>query len=145
MPRNISIKLGRAKATAELLEDAAPKTCDFVWRMLPITGKTGHSMESGREVFVELRKSLDIEPENRTIYQIPGDIQIYCKPVFPPLEGPPVPVISYIYDRDSQIRDVRGPIPVNLFAHVTHGLNHLASESILMRREGFKRALIERA
>ncbi|MFH0848810.1 MAG: DUF3830 family protein [archaeon] len=145
MVKRILIKLGSAKAIAELMEDEAPQTCMKIWDALPITGRTGHSMESGREVFVELKHDLGTEPENRTIYQIPGDVFTYHKPLLLPLTGSPRPVISYIYDRDSQIRGPHGPIPVNLFARIAEGFDRLVEESVRMRREGFKRAVIERA
>ena len=142
--KRIRIKLGSAIALAELLEDEAPRTCALIWKQLPMTGKTGHSMESGREVFVEVRKNLRPEPENRTIYQIPGDVVFYLKPILLPLIGRERPVISFIYDRDSQIRGPKGPIPVNLFARIVEGLPRLSQESVRMRQQGFKPAVIEK-
>ena len=145
MVRRITITLGKAKATAELLDSDAPKTCDVVWNMLPIEGRTGHTIESGKEVFMDLDQETRIVPENQTIHEILGDVVIYFKPTIPPPSLPPRPVISFIYERDAQIRSLHGPIPVNLFARITSGLKELGDEAVRMRREGYEKMKISKA
>ena len=145
MVRRIIIALGKARATTELLDEEAPNTCELIWNMLPIQGKTGHTIESGKEVFMELDSKPKLIAENQTIYEIPGDVVIYFKPTIPPPSLPPRPVISFIYERDAQIRSLHGSIPVNLFARITKGLNELADESIRMRREGYEKMKISKA
>ncbi len=139
------ISLGKAKASAELLDGDAPRTCDLVWKMLPLQGKTGHTIESGKEVFMILDREPELIPENQTIYEIPGDMVIYYKPTIPPPAQPPKPVISFIYERDAQIRSLHGPLPVNLFAQITEGLKELGDEAVRMRREGYDKMRISKA
>lgn len=143
--RKITITLGKAKATAELLDSDAPKTCDLVWKMLPLEGKTGHTIESGKEIFMILDSHPELTPENQTIYEIPGDVVIYYKPAIPPPAEPPKPAISFIYERDAQIRSLHGPVPVNLFARITEGLKELGDEAVRMRREGYEKMRINKA
>jgi len=145
MARRITINLGKARATAELLDDDAPKTCELVWSMLPVEGRTGHTMESGKEVFMDLDGKTRITPENQTIHEIPGDVVIYLKPTIPPPSLSPRPVISFTYERDAQIRSLHGPLPVNLFARITSGLKELGDEAIRMRREGYEKMRISKA
>ena len=145
MSRKITITLGKAKATAELLDEEAPKTCDLVWNMSPIEGKTGHTIESGKEVFMNLDRKIKLILENQTIHEIPGDVVIYIKPTIPPPTDPPRPVISFIYERDAQIRSLHGPVPVNLFARIVYGLKELGDEAVRMRREGYQNMRIGRA
>jgi len=150
MARKIEITLGKAKATAELLEHEAPKTCDQVWKLMPVDGPAMHSAESGREVFVQLPAGTSIEPENQTIYQIPRDVFIYRKPVIfiePkwPLHERTRPVIGWVYEKDTQIQGYPGgPLPVNLFARIVDGLESLGDEAPRMRREGFANMTIKR-
>jgi hypothetical protein len=145
MVRRIMITLGKARATAELLESDAPRTCDLVWKMLPLEGKTGHTIESGKEVFMILSTEPQLIPENQTIYEIPGDVVIYYKPTIPPPAEPAKPVISFIYERDAQIRSMHGPVPVNLFARITDGLSRLGDEAVRMRTQGYEKMRITRA
>jgi len=145
MSRKIAITLGKAKAKAELLDEDAPKTCDLVWNMLPIEGKTGHTIESGKEVFMNLDRKVKLVPENQTIHEIPGDVVIYFKQTIPPPAASPRPVISFIYERDAQVRSLHGPVPVNLFARITDGLKEIGDEAVRMRREGYQNMRISRA
>jgi hypothetical protein len=141
----IKVTLGEVTATAEFLEAEAPRTTALIWGMLPLEGKTGHSIECGREVFMILENEPEFFPENQTINQITGDLLFYYKPALPPPHDSPIPVISFIYGRDSQIRTLHGPVPVNLFARITNGLDLLADESIRMKKQGYERMRIEKA
>jgi hypothetical protein len=145
MARKITLTLGKAKATAELLDSDAPKTCELVLSMLPVEGRTGHTIESGKEVLMEIGPTTKIIPENQTIHEIPGDVVMYLKPTIPPPSIPSRPVISFIYERDAQIRSLHGPIPVNLFARITSGLKELGDEAVRMRREGYEKMRIIKA
>jgi hypothetical protein len=145
MARRITITLGKARAVAELLEDDAPKTCDLIWNMLPLEGITGHSIDSGKEVLMNLDREPGFFPENQTIHELPGDVIFYYKPTVPPPATLPKPVISFIYDRDTQIRSLHGTVPVNLFAHIVEGLEQLANEAVRMKKEGYEPMRIARA
>lgn len=143
--RRVLVALGKAEATAELLDVDAPRTSNLVWELLPLEGKAGHSIDSGKEVFMNLDIDHGFLPENQTIYEIPGDVVMYYKPTVPPPADPPRPVISVIYDRDTQIRSLRGPVPVNLFARIVAGLDQMGREAIRMKKEGYDRMKIIRA
>ena len=141
---NVSIRLGNAEAIAELDEAGAPKTAKWLRSVLPIERQAIHSMESGREVFVVVDETHehDIEEENQTIYQTVGDLFIYYKPaIFVKPEWPrhirDFLVIGFIYERDTAIRGMSGPLASNLVGRITHGLDALQREAPRMRREGF--------
>jgi hypothetical protein len=137
----VKIKLGNVEAIAELDERGAPKTTSWLKRTLPIAGQAVHSMENGREVYVVLGDTTQVADENQTIYQTVGDLLVYYKPaIFVQPEWPrhvrDVPVIGFIYERDSAIRGMSGPLATNLVGRITEGLDALAHEAPRMRREG---------
>ena len=137
----VRIRLGNVEAFAELDEKGAPNTTSWLKRALPIAGQAVHSMENGREVYVVLDDPTQIKDENQTIYQTVGDLFVYYKPaIFVRPEWPrhvrDVPVIGFIYERDSAIRGMSGPLATNLVGRITEGLDALAHEAPRMRREG---------
>jgi len=146
----VQITLGSAEAVAELDEKDAPKTTKWLKEMLPIERQAMHSMESGREVYVVLDTSHGIEEENQTIYQTVGDLIVYYKPAI--FVKPKWPrhirdflVIGFIYERDSAIRGMSGPLATNLVGKITEGIDALAREAPRMRREGFGKMRISLA
>ena len=56
MARTIELTLGLRGATcaAELLDVAAPRTCDAIWEALPIVGPLWHTKTAGNEVYTLL-------------------------------------------------------------------------------------------
>ena len=143
----VRITLGEAEAIAELEEGDAPRTTSWLKRILPLDLPAVHSMENGREVFVVLDDSAPVEEENQTIYQTVGDLFVYYKPaIFVQPEWPRYIrdnlVIGFIYERDSAIRGISGPLATNLIGHITVGMDALAHEAPRMRREGFGRMRI---
>jgi hypothetical protein len=138
----VQITLGSVDAVAQLDEKDAPKTTKWLKEMLPIERQAMHSMESGREVYVVLDTSHGIEEENQTIYQTVGDLIVYYKPaIFVKPQWPrhirDFLVIGFIYERDSAIRGMSGPLATNLVGKITEGIDALAREAPRMRREGF--------
>ena len=138
----MKITLGGAEAFAQLDENDAPKTATWLRTMLPIERQAVHSMENGREVYVVLDAPARVEEENQTIYQTVGDLVVYYKPaIFVHPEWPrhvrDVLVVGFIYERDSGIRGMTGPLATNLVGRITEGLDALAREAPRMRREGF--------
>ena len=138
----VKITLGSAEAFAQLDETDAPKATKWLKEMLPIEGQAVHSMENGREVYVVLDAPYSIEEENQTIYQTVGDLIVYYKPaIFVKPEWPrhirDFLVIGFIYERDSAIRGMSGPLATNLVGKITEGIDALAREAPRMRREGF--------
>jgi hypothetical protein len=136
----VRITLGGVEALAELDERDAPRTTAWLKRILPVERQAVHSMENGREVYVVLDDQ-DIPDENQTIYQTVGDLVVYYKPaIFVQPEWPRdvrnYPVIGFVYERDSAIRGISGPLATNLVGRITEGLDALAHEAPRMRREG---------
>jgi len=140
--RRIAIRFGRSEAVAELLEEEAPKSADLVWSLLPLKGKPFHTFESGREIFLQMPEpEPDIVPENQTIHQVPGDMFIYYKPsIYIEPEWPEVKrqavVIAFSYGRDTQIRGLYRPLPVNIVGRIVEGMGDLEDEAIRLRNEG---------
>ena len=143
----VKITLGKAVAYAQLEEKDAPKATKWLKEMLPIERQAMHSMENGREVYVVLDAPDRIEEENQTIYQTVGDLIVYYKPaIFVKPEWPrhirDFLVIGFIYERDSAIRGMSGPLATNLIGKITEGIDALAREAPRMRREGFEKMRI---
>lgn len=139
----VRIQLGSAEAIAELDEAGAPKTTTWLKSVLPLERQAIHSMENGREVFlvVDETHEHELEEENQSIYQAVGDLFVYYKPaIFVRSEWPrhvrDFLVVSFIYERDSAIRGISGPLASNLAGRITHGLDALQREAPRMRREG---------
>jgi len=146
----VRITLGSAEAFALLDEKDAPKTTKWLTETLPIERQAVHSMENGREVYVVLDSPHGMEEENQTIYQSVGDLIVYYKPaIFVTPEWPrhirDVLVIAFIYERDSGIRGMSGPLATNLVGRITEGIDALAREAPRMRREGFDKMRISLA
>jgi hypothetical protein len=143
----IKITLGTVDAFAELDERDAPKTTSWLKSILPIQRQAVHSMENGREVYAVLDDAPDVDAENQTIYQTVGDLLVYYKPAI--FVKPAWPrhvrdflVIGFIYERDSAVRGISGPLATNLVGRITDGIDALAHEAPRMRREGFGRMSI---
>ncbi|HLY22772.1 MAG TPA: DUF3830 family protein [bacterium] len=137
----VKITLGDVEAFAELDEQDAPKTTTWLKEMLPIEQQAIHSMENGREVYVVLDAADRVPEENQTIYQTVGDLFVYYKPaIFVTPEWPrhvrDLLVIGFIYERDSAVRGIDGPLATNLVGRITEGIDALAHEAPRMRREG---------
>lgn len=137
----IRIALGNVEAFAELEEADAPKTTRWLKTVLPVERQAVHSMENGREVYIALDSQPEIGPENQTIYQTVGDLFVYYKPaIFVEPEWPrhtrDFLVIGFVYERDTAIRGISGPLATNLVGRITDGMDALAEEAPRMRREG---------
>jgi hypothetical protein len=145
----VKIALGSVEAFAELDEKGAPKTTAWLREILPIERQAVHSMENGREVFIVLDEA-EVGPENQTVYQTVGDLFVYYKPaIFVRPEWPrhvrDFLVIGFIYERDSAIRGMSGPLATNIVGRITKGIDALAHEAPRMRREGLGRMSISLA
>jgi len=146
----VKIALGGVEAFAELDEKDAPKATKWLKELLPIEGQAVHSMENGREVYVVLDAPDRVDEENQTIYQTVGDLFVYYKPaIFVTPEWPrhvrDLLVIGFIYERDSAVRGIDGPLATNLVGRITEGIDALAHEAPRMRREGMGKMRISLA
>jgi hypothetical protein len=139
---NVNITLGGAEAVAELDEIGAPQTVAWLLGNLPFKNRAIHSMENGREVYSLFDTSDSPPDENQSIYQSVGELFVYHKPaIFVEPQWPrhvrAFLVIGFIYERDSAIRGMSGPLAANMVGTITDGLPALAQEAPRMRREGF--------
>jgi hypothetical protein len=137
----IKITLGNVEAIAELDEQHAPLTAQWLKETLPIEGRAIHSMENGREVYLVVDGTDRVPDENQTIYQTVGDVIVYYKPaIFVEPEWPrhtrDFLVVGFVYERDSAVRGISGPLATNVVGRITEGLDGLVTEAPRMRREG---------
>ena len=150
----ITFEESGVRATAGLLEDEAPRTCEALWKVLeePIVTKGIHAGWAGREVSINVpEKNRVIDPqvllpkENLTIYPIPGDI---CFGYFPPGFGLGVPEeywdLALIYGRETRFDFSFGPVPMTLWAIIDEGLEGIARECERIRIEGLKTIRVAR-
>jgi hypothetical protein len=150
-PRQIRISFGdgSGSAVADLLEDDAPNTCDALWAMLPLHVNAVHDIWSGHQILAHLDNSVVLDPENvLTFIPMPGDVFYYYRPPHY-FRGAPYgrvesAELGFVYDRDTRPQGPRGPEAVNLFAHITSGLESFARASEAMIVGGQKDLVMER-
>ncbi|MDP9301425.1 MAG: DUF3830 family protein [Actinomycetota bacterium] len=145
----ISFPDGGASATADLLEDDAPNTCDAIWSLLPLRLTAIHDIWSGHEVLAHLDNTVVLKPENVLTYiPMPGDIFYYYRPPHyfrgAPYGRSESAELGIVYDRDTRPQGPRGPEGVNLFANISSGLEDLARACDDMIYRGRKDLLIEK-
>jgi len=76
MPREVLLTfLGeRISARVLLLDQEAPRTCEAIWRALPVSGEALHAAYSGTEVALLIDPSIDPGEENSTMSIQTGDV-----------------------------------------------------------------------
>jgi hypothetical protein len=131
------------RATVELLEDDAPRTCAALWRMLktPIETNGVHAMWSGREVMSyippENRGSVDptsIGLENGTCHPAPGDV-VWAYFPSGTIKGFKDDGwdLAFIHGPDTRIYIPTGMVPTNVCGKIVEGLEGFADEVSLIR------------
>lgn len=109
-----------AVVVADLLEDAAPITCENFWNAIeaPVTEKLQHGGETGPEMWCFVPPpSEELPYENSTVFPEHGDILYYHYRQPPTRDGVMVYDIGIYWDRgQSKLR--QGWIPGNLFAQI---------------------------
>lgn len=121
-----------ASVVADLLEDAAPITCENFWEAIvePVTDELHHGGETGPEMWCFVPPPAEELPyENSTVFPEHGDILYYHYRQPPTRDGVMVYDIGIYWDR-GQSKLKQGWIPGNLFASV-NGREQLA----ILRRE----------
>ena len=117
MGRKIEVRVGDQVAVAEMMEDKAPKTCEAVWKALPIRGNLIHAKIAGGEFFFKIPVFIDLE--NPTKEQKEGNIAYWDA-------GQSVCIF---YDH------IAGVGHVNTFARITENLDGIKAEG----RKGWKK------
>jgi hypothetical protein len=128
MANRIRIVIGDSQFEAELLEQAAPKTCKAVLDSLPVSGEVIHSSWSGDNLSVHLDPAKvrgQFEQENLSIYGSPGDVAWFVRrhEVF----------ITY---GKAQYRFRTGDVQANVFATITKDRELLTKVGTKILREG---------
>ena len=127
------------EATAELLEEQAPRTCASVVDLLPQQGEAFHAIYSGSEIAFVLDRFVDLPKENATTRVLPGDVA-YTQFEGGVLYGFPdsFSELCWFYDRDAVPSMPDGPVAVNVFARIVEGFDAFAAVCRRTRREGAK-------
>ena len=150
MARFIEVSLEKrgVSCIAVLLDDLAPKTCEAVWRALPLGDQAYHAKYASNEVYTLVPPFADEEPglENPTLTPITGDLlYFYFAPGLlnlPPLGDDAsrygVVDLAIFYDRDNLLLSPKmGPTPGSRFATVTENLDEMAKACDDVWRAGF--------
>lgn len=139
MPRTLTFHIveQQVSATADLLEDRAPRTCELIWSRLPLEGRLIHGMYSGPELFIILEGFPGVGPENQVSRPLPGDVGYFHQgPGLFATSPHEVAELVYVYDRGAAIKGAEGHDSwVNLFARLRPDDAFLAA-SRRARREG---------
>lgn len=149
---SITFEESGVTATAALLDETAPNTCEAMWQVLsqPLVQQGIHAGWAGREVSIDVppaNRVIDptsIPKENLTLYPIPGDI---CFGYFPAGYGIGLDEywdLALVYGRETRFEFSFGPVPLTLWATIDDGLAGIANECERIRVEGLKTVRISR-
>jgi hypothetical protein len=132
-------------ATAQMLEDAAPRTCAAVWDLLPVSGRLYHGRSSGREIGLMVdHLSYAIPAENQSIHCQSGDVFLYYHPAGSRGNPDPRTTIIIFYGPDTVPMGAEGPMPGNHFAELRSGKEDFAAACELIWREGWETLVVRR-
>jgi hypothetical protein len=128
---------------ARLLDDAAPRTAEAVWRALPLSGQVFHGKYARNEIYNLLPAFAETEPgkENITVTPIPGDLCYFAfdaddlgNPAYGYAESEQHTGLSRIVDlalfygrNNLLINGDQGWVPGNVFGTVVEGLDQMAA------------------
>jgi len=130
---------------AALLEKEAPRTCETIWKCLPLENEAVHAIYSGSEIAFFIPDDIIIEPENQTSNTMPGDLTYYhLAPgvMYGWQDG--LSEIAWFYDRDCRPSMPDGPVMMNVFARFMDDAAAFYNACRQMRREGAKSVRVER-
>jgi hypothetical protein len=132
-------------ARAELWEERAPRTCEAVWDLLPVTAWFHHAIYSGSEVAMVLPNYTPVAEENATWVVETGEIgftSLLAKDFFE--VDSDFSEIAFFYGRGARPSMMEGPVRLNIFARFVSGEAELYALCHRMRKEGQKRFTIRR-
>ncbi|WP_344280585.1 DUF3830 family protein [Actinomadura napierensis] len=135
----IALEKRGVSCVAELLEKDAPRTCEAVWRALPLGGDAYHAKYARNEVYTMVERFAGEEAglENPTVTPIPGDVVYFSFPggmldrAFKEEKNihelPGVIDLAIFYGRNNLLLngDV-GWVPGNVYATIVDGLDRMA-------------------
>ena len=126
---------------------AAPVTAKTLWDVLetPIRVTASHAIFSGPEIMMglpETHRGFDptaLPPENQTVTPEPGDMLWFYQPKnFFKIDPDEFWEIGMFYGTGGRTFGPTGWIPVTYFAKMTEGLEAIAEQCSLIRKEGIK-------
>jgi len=132
------------EAVAELLWDAAPKTCAAIAGLLPIRGIVHQAIYSGSESVMLLETLLKLDRENATWDVKLGDLAFTWLAA-----GSSYKVtkdfaeLCWFYDHDARPSMWEGPIAVNVFARIHEPADPFYDVCRAIRRAGVKPIVVE--
>ena len=147
MARYVDISLDKRgiTATARLLDDLAPRTCEAVWNALPLGSDVYHAKYARNEIYTLVEAFADPEPgrENPTITPIPGDVVYFSFEQWQlatsshgysaeeqPHRADRIVDLALFYERNNLLLNPDyGFVPGNVFATIIRGLPELAAAS----------------
>jgi hypothetical protein len=145
----IVLKKRDVRCVARLLDEEAPRTCEAVWKALPLEGQVYHAKFASNEIYALVATFADEEPgrENRTLVPTAGDIlYFYLDPGNKaPLESRELDVdgrglidLAVFYDRNNLlISPTEGPMPGNHFAVIVRNQEAMRQAGHSVWRDGF--------
>jgi hypothetical protein len=125
------------QAEVELLEQQAPRICEFVWASLPQEGYAHHAVYSGSEIAFDIVPTFVDRLENTTSRVLPGDVGYWFLPGGT-MYGQPDDISEFMwfYDRDAEPRMTTGPVQVAIFGQVVGDASAFFEACRAMRRSG---------
>lgn len=155
MDRSLYIKFVEAgvEGIITLYWETAPKTCAALWGALekPMSVPASHAIFSGPEIMMGLPKEnqtfdpLSLPPENQTVLPDPGELLWFYQPKnFFKIDPDEFWEIGMFYAAGGRTFGPTGWIPCTYFGRVTEGLDALAAQCRLIRKEGIKTVEIGR-
>jgi hypothetical protein len=130
-------------AVAELLSREAPRTCEAIWRALPLEGDLIHAMWSGPETYFPIDPAIRAAPEHQTQHPLPGEIGYYSLPGGQIVGWPSdFAEIAFFYGRGSRPSMPTGPVSMNVFARIVENLEGFSRVCARIHLEGVKRLAI---
>ena len=132
-------------ARAALFDAEAPRTCELLWRRLPISAPAIHAMFSCCELFVTFPWDGEAPPqENYTACTDAGDLFFYYAPWYG--DGvAPSGEIAIFYDRDAIPIGGNGLMAGVLFASIVENRDAFAAAAEAIWREGTETLIIQRS
>lgn len=127
--------------------DTAPVTAKAIWDALetPIRVTASHAIFSGPEIMMGLPQThhnfdpTKLPPENQTVMPEPGDMLWFYQPKnFFKIDPDEFWEIGMFYGVGGRTFGPTGWIPVTYFAKMTEGLEAIADQCRLIRKEGIK-------
>ncbi len=121
----------------DLLDEQAPRVCDFVRASLPQEGLAHHGIYSGSEIAFDIGARYPEPLENMTSRVLPGDVGYWFLPAGQ-MYGQPDEISEFMwfYDRDAEPRMATGPVQVAIFGRMVGDTAPFFAGCQAMRRQG---------